>query len=420
MGSGPSDPGPTLSPVPERAVAPVTPDPRPGRRVDPAAPGPLSAPVPGRTMVPVTAARDLPAPDAAVACAGVSVGYGRPTLTDLDLAVAPGETLALLGSSGSGKTTLLNAIAGFVAPLAGEIWLAGGLASTPGRCLPPERRRIGMVFQDHALWPNMSVLDTVAYPLRRGGAAKAAAREAAQAILAQMNLAPLAERRPGQLSGGEQQRVGLARALACEPALYLFDEPTAHLDASLRAQILEEVARRRAADGAAAIYATHDAAEALAIADRVAVLHSGRLAQAGPPADVYAEPDDLTVAGLTGPVSVLDAPVRAATAGRYTIDVGETSATVPAGSAPAADPAAPAILVRPDWARLAGPAGPARSADLPGVLHEIRFRGPHTDYHVGTPAGMLLIREPGPPRAAPGPVRWSLLRARLMPRDRSF
>ena len=140
-----------------------------------------------------------------------------------------------------------------------------------------------MVFQDHALWPHLSVLDTVAYPLRRAGAPKSAARRAARDILEQMGLGPLAERRPGQLSGGEQQRVGLARALASGPGIYLFDEPTAHLDASLRAQILEEVARRRAADGAAAIYATHDAAEALAIADRVAVLHSGRMAQAGPP-----------------------------------------------------------------------------------------------------------------------------------------
>jgi len=361
-------------------------------------------------MVDVTAACALRVPDA-VACAGLAVGYGRPpALAGLDLAVAPGETVPLLGSSGSGKTTLLNAVAGFVTPLAGEIWLAGELASGPGRCLPPERRRIGMVFQDHALWPHLSVLDTVAYPLRRAGAAKAAARQAAHAILEQMNLGPLAERRPGQLSGGEQQRVGLARALACRPAVYLFDEPTAHLDASLRAQILEEVARRRAADGAAAIYATHDAAEALAIADRVAVLHSGAMAQAGPPADIYAEPADLTVARLTGPVSVLNAPVSAAAEGTYTIEVGGARATVPCGSAPGADLAEPAILVRPDWALLGG-------GDLPGVVGEVRFRGPHTDYHVSTPTGTLLIREAGPPRAGPGPVRWSLLRARLMPRE---
>ena len=368
------------------------------------------------TAAAVTAAA-VPAP-AAVACAGLSVGYGPvghggpAALAGLDLTVAPGETVALLGVSGSGKTTLLNAIAGFVAPVAGEIWLAGELAAGPGRSVPPERRRIGMVFQDHALWPHLSVLDTVAYPLRRAGASRAAAHRGAHDILAQMNLTRLAERRPGQLSGGEQQRVGLARALACRPAVYLFDEPTAHLDASLRAQILMEVARRRAADGAAAIYATHDAAEALAIADRVAVLHSGAMAQAGPPAEVYAGPADLAVARLTGPVSVLDAPVSAAAGGLYSIEVGQARATVPGGSAPGADPnSAPAILVRPDWARLDG-------GDLPGVVGEVRFAGPHTDYHVATPAGPLLIREAGPPRAGPGPVRWSLLRARLMPRER--
>jgi ABC-type Fe3+/spermidine/putrescine transport system ATPase subunit len=357
----------------------------------------------------VTTTRALRTPDA-VRCTDLSVGphrsaQHRPVLAGLDLAVAPGETIALLGSSGSGKTTLLNAIAGFVAPLAGEIWLAGQLASAPGRCVPPERRRIGMVFQDHALWPHLSVLDTVAYPLRRAGASKAAARQGAQAILAQLNLGPLADRRPGQLSGGEQQRVGLARALACQPAVYLFDEPTAHLDAGLRGQILQEVARRRASAGAAALYATHDATEALAIADRVAVLHSGRLAQVATPARIYAEPDDLTVARLTGPVSVLHAPVSAA---------GVIQA------APGVDPANCAVLVRPDWARLGGPGQPGDPdgpGELPGAVTEIRFRGPHTDYHLDTPVGPLLIREAGSPRAGCGPVRWSLLRARLMPSD---
>ncbi len=359
----------------------------------------------------MTGPRTLRTPDA-VACTSLSVGYGTPVLAGLDLAVAPGETLALLGESGSGKTTVLTAIAGFVTPLAGEIWLSGQLASAPGRHLPPERRRIGMVFQDHALWPHMSVLDTVAYPLRRAGAARAAARRAAAAILDQMNLGPLAGRHPGQLSGGEQQRVGLARALACAPALYLFDEPTAHLDAGLRAQILEEVARRRAADGAAAIYATHDAAEALAIAGRVAVLHSGRLAQARP-ADVYAEPVDLTVARLAGPVSVLSAHLTPAAPGHCTLHLPGARVTVPATAAPRADPADPAILVRPDWARL----DPMGAGQLPGVIAEVRFRGPHTDYHLTTPAGDLMVREAGPPRAGPGPVRWSLLRARLMPRE---
>jgi ABC-type Fe3+/spermidine/putrescine transport system ATPase subunit len=182
------------------------------------------------------------------------------------------------------------------------------------------------------------------------------------------------------------------------------------------------VARRRAADGAAALYATHDATEALAIADRVAVLHSGRLAQLARPADVYTAPADLTVARLTGPVSVLFAPLTPAAPHHYTLHVAEARATVPATTAlrePDRAASAPAILVRPDWARLADPTTPASPddpADLPGTITEVRFRGPHTDYYLTTPAGPLLIRESGPPRAAPGPVRWSLLRVRLMPR----
>ncbi len=368
-------------------------------------------------MVPLTAAPVLRVPDA-VACAGLSVGYGRPALAGLDLAVTPGETLALLGSSGSGKTTLLNAIAGFAAPLAGRIWLAGELVSGPGRLMPPERRRIGMVFQDHALWPHLSVLDTVAYPLRRSGASRAAARRGAQAILEQMSLGPLAGRRPGQLSGGEQQRVGLARALAAAPGLYLFDEPTAHLDANLRAQILDEVARRRAADGAAAIYATHDATEALAIADRVAVLHSGRLAQAGPPAEVYSAPDDLTVARLTGPVSVLDAPVRPAGPGQYAIGIAGARATVP-GTA-GAPPLTRRPLPRdPGSARL-GPPGRGRPArqrhrsPVPRPAH--RLSPDHAGWAAPDPGAWTSPRRPRPGLLVPGAPPAAAPRLSLHPR----
>ena len=150
------------------------------------------------------------------------------------------------------------------------------------------------------------------------------------------------------------------------------------------------------------------------------MLHSGRMAQAGTPADVYAAPDDLTVARLTGPLSVLDARVSARAQARSTIEVGEARATVPCAAAPGAEPAAAAVLVRPDWARLADSGGPGGlgGGDLPGAITEVRFRGPHTDYHVATPAGTLLVREAGPPRAGCGPVRWTLLRARLMPRER--
>ncbi len=307
-----------------------------------------------------------------LACLDVRLGYGgAPVLTAVDLEVAPGEVVAVLGPSGSGKTTLLHAVAGFVAPEAGEIRLAGRTVSTPRRCTPPERRRIGMVFQNYALWPYLTVLDTVAYPMRRRGPARTAARAGALELLAKVGLGDLGGRRPAQLSGGQQQRVGLARALAARPRLFLFDEPTAHLDAYVRAVVLAEVARQRAEAGAAALYGTHDAGEALAIADRIAVLHSGRLVQVGPPTEVYARPADLTVARLTGPASVLT-----------------TGADGP-------------VLVRPDWAGLGG--------DRPGRVVAVRFAGPHTEYQLTTPGGEVLIREGGPPRLAVGEsTTWTL------------
>jgi ABC-type Fe3+/spermidine/putrescine transport system ATPase subunit len=317
----------------------------------------------------------------ALACRKVCLRYGAvPVLTDLDLTVAPGEVVALLGPSGSGKTTLLHAIAGFVAPAGGEIQLGGRTVSTPRRCVPPERRRVGMVFQNYALWPHLTVLDTVAYPMRRRGVGTAAARSRARELLTAVGLDDLAGRRPGELSGGQQQRVGLARALAAQPQVFLFDEPTAHLDAHLRGVVLAEVAGQRAAAGAAALYATHDAGEALAVAGRVAVLHGGRLAQVGTPEEVYARPADLTVARLTGPVSALAAaPVSAGVPDAW-------------------------ILVRPDWAGLGG--------DLPATVSAVRFAGPHTDYELATPGGDLLVRESGAPRVPVGSATtWTLRRS---------
>jgi ABC-type Fe3+/spermidine/putrescine transport system ATPase subunit len=298
---------------------------------------------------------------------------GRPVVEGVGLRLGQGEVLALLGPSGSGKSTLLAAVAGFVPLASGEIRLGGRTVAGPGRALPPDRRDVGVVFQDHALWPHLSVLDTVAYPLRRRGVGKRDARADAAEILDLLRIRSLAERRPAELSGGEQQRAGLGRALAGRPPLYLFDEPTAHLDTHLRGVFLEELAERRREQGAAAVYATHDAGEALGLADRVALLRDGRLIQLGPPEEVYERPADVFAARLTGPASVLDA------------DGGP-------------------VLVRPEWARLGGP--------HTGRLLEVWFRGPHSDHRVGTALGELLIRAPGPPCARPGDdVAWSLLRS---------
>src|SRR5450631_918229 len=301
----------------------------------------------------------------AVVCSGLSVAYGEVrALADVDLEVGQGQVLALLGASGSGKTTLLHTLAGFIRPAHGEIRLAGRVVAGSGTWVAPEHREFGLVFQGAALWPHLNVLDTVAYPIRRHGHSRDEAQAKAMVLLEQVSLVELCDRLPAQLSGGEQQRVGLARALARDPALFLFDEPTAHLDPHLRVVVLDEIARRRQALGAAAVYATHDATEALAVADQVAVLRAGRVVQVGRPAEVYECPVDLDVARLTGPVSLLGT-------GRSSGSEGPEIAR----------------LVRPDWVSFGG--------DVPGVVIGVRYRGPHTDYAVDVAGGTLLVRETG-------------------------
>jgi ABC-type Fe3+/spermidine/putrescine transport system ATPase subunit len=341
-------------------------------------------------------------------CRGVGVDYDAvPAITDIDLTVAAGEVVALLGASGSGKSTLLQAVAGLVPLARGEIRLAGRPVATPRRSVAPERRDIGMVFQNFALWPHLSVLDTVAYPLRRSGRSRDDAAATALGLLADLAIADLAARRPAELSGGEQQRVGLARALAREAALYLLDEPTAHLDTHLRTAFQDAVLARQRDTGAAAVYATHDAAEALALADRVALIVGGRLIQIAPPATVYAEPVSIAAAVLTGPCSVLSAVVGAIGPvgdGVLSVDFGTGPVAVFGGGAGAGEPRLRQLLVRPDWVREGGP--------LVGRTTAVDYRGPHTDYRVATPAGPVLLRLPGPPRhVVDEMMAWTLERA---------
>ncbi len=307
---------------------------------------------------------------------GLVVDHGGVVaLSHVDLRVAPGEVLALLGPSGSGKSTLLNTVAGFCRPRAGEVWLEGRRVATATGWEPPERRGLAVVFQSYALWPHLSALDTVAYPLRRLGTSRAQARAEAMAVLERLHVAHLADRRPAELSGGEQQRVGLARALARRASLYLFDEPTAHLDTHVRSVFLQEVTARQRDTGAAAVYATHDPEEALGLADRVALLVAGRIVQVGSPAEVYEEPADGMAARLTGPTSVL---------------------SLPGSDGP--------VLVRPEWARLDGP--------WSGVVRDVWFRGPHSDHLLDTPYGPLLVRSSDSGTRRRGDhVTWDLLRS---------
>jgi ABC-type Fe3+/spermidine/putrescine transport system ATPase subunit len=352
-----------------------------------------------------TVGRELSGPS--VRAHGVTVSYGDTrALRAVDLVVEPGQTMAVLGPSGSGKTTLLYAMAGFLGLDAGTIELAGRLVSSPGMTVPPERRPVAMVFQHYGLWPHLDARDTVAYPLRRAGTSATLARSQADDLLEQMRVGHLAARRPAELSGGEQQRVGLARALARRPAVYLLDEPTAHLDAALTAELQSELSVRLHADGAAAILATHDVDEALAVADRVALLRDGRIVQVGSPVDVYERPVDEWAAGLTGPASFVSGALRAHGVDLGIIDVDRGGA--PSRDGAGTDGGTARYLVRPDWVRLGGPS--------PAIVRGVAFRGTHTDYRLDADIGEVLLRDPGPPRLAPGErTTYRVLRAWRLP-----
>jgi ABC-type Fe3+/spermidine/putrescine transport system ATPase subunit len=334
---------------------------------------------------------DRPSGPPALEILGLRVAYDRrPVLDGLELVVGPGQTVAILGPSGAGKSTLLAAIAGFVTPSAGEIRIAQRTVFGRSTFLAPEERRVGVVFQSYALWPHMSALDTVSFPLRRGGVAPGEANRRARDLLERLGIGHLAARRPAEMSGGEQQRVGVARALAREPDLYLLDEPTAHLDATLRAVLQEELAEHRRRDGTAALYATHDVAEALAVADRVALLRTGRIVQVGTPIEVYERPSSAWAARLTGPASIL------------------RGAGLPQADGVAVAEATSSIVVRPEWATLGG----ERDATVRATF----YRGSHTDYRLATGFGDLVVRHAGPAQLRAGDATtWGLLRAWALP-----
>jgi iron(III) transport system ATP-binding protein len=231
---------------------------------------------------------------------GVSKSFGAvEAVRDLDLELTRGKILALLGPSGCGKTTTLRLLAGFESPDAGEIEIAGRTVAGGGASIAPEKRRVGMVFQDYALFSHLTVAKNVAYGLK--GIFGAKKREAWVAeILGLARLDGLEYRMPHELSGGQQQRVALARALAPEPAVVLLDEPFSNLDAALRAQMRSEMREILKAAGATAVFVTHDQAEALSFADEVAVMFDGTIVQAAPPEDLYHRPATREVAEFVG------------------------------------------------------------------------------------------------------------------------
>ncbi len=233
-------------------------------------------------------------------------------LNDVSLDIGADEFVVLLGPSGCGKTTLLRSIAGLEQPESGEIYLDGEPVSSArqGVWVPPEARRLGMVFQSYALWPHMSVFENVAYPLRNAGVAAGEIAPRVAQALARVGLEALGASSPGQLSGGQQQRVALARALVATGGLVLFDEPLSNLDAKVRARLRLELATLQRSLGFAALYVTHDQAEALALADRIAVMESGRIAQIGTPEEIYDSPATRYVADFIGSANEVQGQVE--------------------------------------------------------------------------------------------------------------
>jgi iron(III) transport system ATP-binding protein len=230
-------------------------------------------------------------------------------LDEVSLDVSDGEFMAILGASGCGKTTLLRQIAGFDKLDGGRIVIGDTVVSTVAQHVPPERRRIGIVFQSYALWPHMTVAENVAYGLTVAGVREPERTRRVAAALALVELEGYAERRPSLLSGGQRQRVALARCLVTEPSLVLLDEPLANLDVHLRASMEDEFARFHARTGTTMVNITHDQAEAMALADRIAVMDSGRLLQVATPTQLYREPADATVAAFIGEGIVVPAEV---------------------------------------------------------------------------------------------------------------
>jgi molybdate transport system ATP-binding protein len=234
--------------------------------------------------------------------ASITVARGALTV-DLDLEVADGHVLAVLGPNGAGKSTLLRVLAGLLCPDGGRVVVDGRDVwddVAAGVHVPAHERRLGMVFQDHLLFPHLTVTDNVAFGLRTRRVRRAAARATAGEWLARVGLEGLGDRRPGQLSGGQAQRAALARALVGDPAVLLLDEPLSALDARTRLTVRAELRRHLAGFGGSTVLVTHDPVDAMALADRVVVVEEGRVVQAGTPADVSRHPRTDYVARLVG------------------------------------------------------------------------------------------------------------------------
>ena len=294
--------------------------------------------------------------------------FGSNTVVqNFDLAVERGEFISLLGPSGCGKTTVLRMVAGFETPTSGSIRVEEKEITG----LRPNQRKVGMVFQAYALFPNMPVRENVAFGLRVGGKSATEIAQRVDEMLKMIKLPHLADRYPYQLSGGQQQRVALARAIAVKPQLLLLDEPLSALDAKIRVSLREEIRNLQRALGITTIFVTHDQEEALSMSDRIVVMNEGRAEQIGTPFEIYNRPRTKFVATFVGTLNILKGKVVDAASGRIAVD-GQEIAT-PTGIANGHAGETRAVALRPEAAFLEDRAGNMNR--LRGTIEDVSFLG---------------------------------------------
>ena len=329
---------------------------------------------------------------------GVACRFGDVRALDgVDLRVAPGEFLVVLGASGCGKTTLLRVVAGFHRPHAGSVRIGEMMVASPDCFIPPEDRDIAIVFQSYALWPHMSVAANVGFALEQRGLDRAGRRQAVTQALRQVGLEQYGDRRPAALSGGQRQRVALARCMARSAGTVLLDEPLANLDPSLRGAMQTEFTAMRAALGSTFLYVTHDQNEALALADRIALMAGGRILQCDTPRNIYEHPASAEAARFVGNAMLLPAIMVAhAIGGRANVRVGGCACAV---RAPSGHPPGPATLAVRAHELAIAPVG--QSDLLLGYVIDVRYQGSHWLVRVGVgdivPDGLEVVHHGEPP-----------------------
>ena len=319
-----------------------------------------------------------------------------PAVDRIDLTVAQGEFLTLLGPSGCGKTTTLNLIAGFLTPDAGSIRLAGKAVDR----LPPFRRDIGIVFQDYALFPHMTVAENVAFGLRMRRVGKAEIDRRVTEALDLVHLAGFGARRPLALSGGQRQRVALARALVIRPTVLLLDEPLSNLDLKLREEMRLEITTLQRSLGITMVMVTHDQGEALAVSDRIAVMHQGRIEQLGDARDVYEHPASRFVADFIGSTNFLPGKALDGTqAGGFCTVSTEAGAIQLLAPQTLRSGDAVQVAVRPERMHFGSETEPG-ALNLAGTVLRHVYLGSYTETHLRTTSGSLCVVHSGNNRTA--------------------